>query len=106
LRCSGVDIKERERMADLCWHTMKKDIICAEGMMSCRDLCLQHSEMLEVTMKLLIRDSPVWRQTLRMCCDMAKVCVDECGKHDSDHCRDCTKACQQFMEATRTYASM
>lgn len=58
----------------------------------CADLCFQ-------AVRLLIRDSEIGKQFLLLCEEICRLCADECGKHDMDHCQQCAAACLACAEA-------
>jgi len=102
-----MDIKQREKLADLCYNCMKKDIICAEGGMDCAKPCMDHASMLGLTIVLIMRGSPKWKEMMRMCQEGAKECATVCAKHtDSAFCKECATMCQKLCDETKGLASM
>ena len=58
----------------------------------CADICGQAALLLQ-------RNSPIAYQYLVICEEICRLCADECGKHDNDHCRQCAEACLACAEA-------
>lgn len=58
----------------------------------CADLCFQAARLLE-------RNSEVGHAFLSVCEQICRLCAEECGKHDHEHCRACAEACRACAEA-------
>jgi hypothetical protein len=58
----------------------------------CADICAQAARLLQ-------RDSVIAHQYLVLCEEICRLCADECGKHDHEHCRQCAEACQICADA-------
>jgi hypothetical protein len=58
----------------------------------CADICAQAARLLQ-------RDSVIAHQYLVLCEEICRLCADECGKHDHEHCRQCAEACRVCAEA-------
>ncbi|WP_040586417.1 four-helix bundle copper-binding protein [Spirosoma luteum] len=58
----------------------------------CADICFQGARLLE-------RNAEISHQFLIICEEICRMCADECGKHDHDHCRECADACRTCAEA-------
>ncbi|APG61089.1 four-helix bundle copper-binding protein [Christiangramia salexigens] len=37
------------------------------------------------------------------CKKVCQECADECGKHDTQHCKDCAAACKECVKACEAY---
>ncbi len=37
------------------------------------------------------------------CKKVCQACADECGKHDTQHCKDCAKACKECVAACESF---
>jgi hypothetical protein len=72
------DVKDMARCIELDWD--------------CADICFQAA-------RLLKRKSEIGHQYLVLCEEICRMCSDECGKHDNDHCRQCAEACIVCAEA-------
>lgn len=58
----------------------------------CADICTQAARLLQ-------RDSVIAHQYLLICEEICRLCADECGKHQHDHCQQCAEACRICAEA-------
>jgi len=57
----------------------------------CADICSQAATLLQ-------RQSPIAKQYLLLCEEICRMCGDECGKHQHDHCQRCAAACRECAE--------
>src|SRR5476651_453287 len=62
----------------------------------CADICSQAARLLQ-------RDSVIAHQYLVLCEEICRLCAEECGKHNMDHCRQCAEACRQCAEACHAH---
>jgi hypothetical protein len=62
----------------------------------CADICTQAA-------RLIGRNSVIAMQYLILCEEICRMCADECGKHDHDHCRRCAEACRICADACHTH---
>lgn len=67
-------------------------INCIKLDRDCADICFQAA-------KLLQRDSVIGQQFLPICEEICRLCGEECGKHQHDHCQVCATACRSCAEA-------
>jgi hypothetical protein len=72
------DVKDMTRCISLDWD--------------CAGVCIQAAQLLQ-------RNSEIAHQYLLLCEEICRMCADECGKHDHDHCRQCAEACRVCAEA-------
>ena len=71
---------------------MKKMSRCISLDRDCADAC-------SMAAKLVRRNSPIAMQQLLLCEEICRMCAEECGKYDHDHCQQCAKACLACAEA-------
>lgn len=69
---------------------------CIELDRECADIC-------RLTASILTRDSENKESYLKLCAEICDACGDECGKHDNDHCRKCSKMCKECAEACEKF---
>ncbi|QQL48954.1 four-helix bundle copper-binding protein [Mucilaginibacter ginkgonis] len=62
----------------------------------CADICAQAARLLQ-------RDSVIGHQYLVLCEEICRLCADECGKHEHQHCKDCAAACTTCAEACHAH---
>ena len=62
----------------------------------CADICIQSARLLQ-------RNSDIAHQFLVLCEDICRMCGDECGKHQHDHCQQCAEACRICAEACHAH---
>ncbi|QJD96590.1 four-helix bundle copper-binding protein [Mucilaginibacter robiniae] len=62
----------------------------------CADMCLQAARLLQ-------RESDIALQYLLLCEEICRMCGDECGKHEHDHCQQCAEACRTCAEACHAH---
>lgn len=67
-------------------------IDCIKLDRDCADICTQAARLLQ-------RDSVIAHQYLLLCEEICRLCAEECGKHDHEHCRQCAVACEECAEA-------
>ena len=69
---------------------------CIELDRDCADICFQASRLLQ-------RDAEIAHHYLTMCEEICRLCAEECGKHDMDHCKKCSEACSQCADACHAH---
>ena len=62
----------------------------------CADICDQGARLLQ-------RNSVIGHQYLVICEEICRMCADECGKYDYDHCKRCAEACLICAEACHAH---
>lgn len=108
------DTFDREALADAldavltCVATCS---LCADacidegGMIDCVRVCTDCVTVCAATATILARPTPhgeAWRAQVEACIVHCEACVEECGDHEDDHCRNCAAACQRAVEALDT----
>lgn len=58
----------------------------------CSDICYQAARLLE-------RNAEISHQYLVICEEICRMCAEECGKHQDEHCQACAQACQKCADA-------
>ena len=69
---------------------------CIELSRDCADICI-------LSARLLLRDSESAHQMLAECEAACRLCADECGKHEHEHCKRCAEACKNTAEACHAH---
>lgn len=64
---------------------------CVELDRDCADTCFQ-------TARLLMRDSEIAGQFLKVTEEICRLCAEECNKHDQEHCKICAELCERCAE--------
>lgn len=75
---------------------VKNMVGCISLDRDCADICAQAARLLQ-------RNSPIAHQYLVLCEEICRMCSDECGKHEHDHCRKCAEACRICAEACHAH---
>ena len=65
---------------------------CIELDRDCAEICFLGA-------KLLLRDSEVAHQYLKVCEEACRLCAEECSLHDHDQCRQCAESCRRCQQA-------
>ncbi|MFN6945610.1 MAG: four-helix bundle copper-binding protein [Cytophagaceae bacterium] len=71
---------------------VKKMSRCIQLDRDCADICLQAA-------RLLKRNSEISLPFLLICEKICRMCAEECGKHENEHCKKCAEACLKCAEA-------
>lgn len=68
-------------------------------MSACIRLCMDCSDICTATYRVATRRTAgnvaVIQAQLRACITACEQCIDECAKHDNDHCRRCAQMCRE-----------
>lgn len=72
-------------------------------MAGCIRLDRDCADMCTLAARLLQRDSVIAHQFLLLCEEICRLCADECGKHQHDHCRQCAAACRECADACHAH---
>jgi hypothetical protein len=67
-------------------HDVNAMAACIKSDRDCADICLQAARLLQ-------RESAIAHQYLVICEEVCRICGEECGKHEHEHCRQCADAC-------------
>jgi hypothetical protein len=81
--CATLCLKEENVSMMSCCISLDRD---------CADICTQAA-------RLLKRDSEIGHQYLLLCEEICRMCGDECGKHEHEHCKECAQACKICADA-------
>ena len=71
---------------------------CIELDRDCADVCFLGS-------RLLLRDSEIAHQYLKICEEACRMCAEECSMHKHEHCQECARACRRCQEACHQHHS-
>ncbi|MCJ8208296.1 four-helix bundle copper-binding protein [Mucilaginibacter sp. RS28] len=87
-----------ENCATACLHEeMVKEMAgCIMLDRDCGDICSQAARLLQ-------RNSAIAHQYLVICEEICRMCAEECGKHDAEHCQLCAEACTRCAEACHAH---
>ena len=69
---------------------------CIELDRDCADMCFQGARYLE-------RDAEIAHKFLLVCEEMCRICAEECGKHEDEHCKACAQSCLKCAEACHAH---
>ena len=87
-----------ENCATACLH--EEDVAamvrCIALDRDCADICIEAA-------RLLKRNSEIGHQYLVLCEEICRMCADECGIHQHEHCQQCTVACKACAEACHAH---
>lgn len=83
-----------EHCATACLHEDDVQMMtrCISLDWDCADICAQATRLLQ-------RDSEIGHQYLLLCEEICRLCAEECGKHQHDHCQQCAEACRICADA-------
>ncbi|PTX41720.1 uncharacterized protein DUF326 [Christiangramia gaetbulicola] len=73
---------------------MMKDCIRLDRV--CAEVCSTLNQVLATDYKDV-------KGLVEYCKKVCQACVDECGKHDTQHCKDCAKACKECVTACESF---
>lgn len=65
---------------------------CIPMDIDCADICM-------LAARLLQRGSMISHEFLVICEKACRLCAEECGKHDHEHCKKCAQACKECADA-------
>ena len=71
---------------------------CIQLDMECAAICYAAAQLMSV-------GSEKAKEICSICADIFEACGNECGKHQSEHCQECSKACKQCAEECRKMAA-
>lgn len=90
---------------------------CVEACEHCATACLQEddvkmmapcirldrdcADICALTARFVARGSEHAAHLMRECAEICRLCGEECGKHEKDHCQACAEACRRCEEACR-----
>lgn len=99
---------------------LQKLAACAAACEMCADACLDEenikmmvpcirldrdcSRICHTTASLIASSSKNAGPLLKVCEEICRLCSEECGKHEHDHCQKCAQACRECAEACSKYA--
>ena len=89
-----------ERCMSACLEEQDVTIMayCIELDRDCAEICFLGS-------RLLLRDSEMAHQYLKICEEACRICAEECSLHKHDHCQECARACWRCQEACHQHHS-
>jgi hypothetical protein len=70
-------------------------------MVKCIQLCMECAAICYASAQLMSLGSKKAREVCALCADICKACGDECGRHQTGHCKECAKVCKQCSEECR-----
>lgn len=87
-----------ENCATACLHEddVKDMARCIALDRDCADICAQAARLLQ-------RNSAIGHQYLVICEEICRMCGEECGKHEHDHCKQCAEACMTCADACHVH---
>lgn len=78
--------------ADACSAEEMDMAACIRKCMDCADVC---TATYRIASRRTAGNVAVIEAQLRACITACEQCIEECGKHDNDHCRRCAKMCRE-----------
>ena len=94
---------------------------CAIACERCMSACLEEKDVTEMAhcielnrdcaevcflgAKLLLRDSEIAHQYLKICEEACRVCAGECSLHQEEHCMECARVCRRCQETCHQHSS-
>lgn len=72
-------------------------------MVGCIRLDRDCAKICQLTASFIASRSPHADHIIRECEEICRLCAEECGRHEFDHCQQCAKACRECAEACRQY---
>ena len=74
-------------------------------MAHCIELDRDCAEVCFLGAKLLIRDSEIAHQYLKICEEACRLCAEECSLHQEEHCQECARTCRRCQEECHEHLS-
>jgi hypothetical protein len=71
---------------------------CIELDRDCAEICF-------LSAKLLMRDSEIAHQYLKICEEACRLCAEECSMHEHEHCKRCAEQCRRCQQACHEHHS-
>lgn len=62
-------------------------------LLHCIELSTQCAIVCNALLQLVIHGSEYCRKQAAVCAELCASCAKECGRHDTDYCRECMLAC-------------
>ena len=78
--------------ADACSAEDADMAACIRSCSDCSDIC---TATYRVATRRTAGNVAVIEQQLRACITACEQCIEECKKHDNDHCRRCAQMCRE-----------
>ncbi|OJW17163.1 four-helix bundle copper-binding protein [Mucilaginibacter sp. 44-25] len=75
---------------------VKPMVRCISLDRDCADICAQAARMLQ-------RQSEIAHQYLVLCEEICRMCAEECGMHEHEHCQQCARACRECADACHAH---
>ncbi|PRY15400.1 hypothetical protein CLV24_10221 [Pontibacter ummariensis] len=87
-----------ETCATLCLQEddVKKMARCIMVLRDCSDICM-------LTAKFVGRSSEHAKHVMKECIEICRICAEETGKFETDHCQHCSAICKECVEACETW---
>ncbi len=95
------------KCAALCNHcasacTQEEDV---KMMASCIQLDMECAAACYAAAQLMSLGSSKAQDICRLCAALCEACSNECGKHETAHCRECAEACKECAEECHKMAA-
>ena len=75
-----------------------------EEMARCVRLCRDVADLTTLHARLMARNSGFHADLAATCADVAEACLEECQKHDHDHCQACADVLPACIDSCREMA--
>lgn len=72
-----------------------------DGMGECVRLCRDVVDVASLHARFVARGSPNASALAELCADVCEACVEECERHDTEHCRACVEVLAECAVACR-----
>ncbi len=80
--CASMDLQEDD--PEMMSH-------CAQLNMDCAAVCIAAAQLMSIGSKSS-------KKICQLCAEICKQCMNECVKHDNEHCIECAQTCQTCIE--------
>ena len=101
----GLAVKHAMYCAAICNSCADACVAEEEDMRRCIRLCLDCSDVCEMTYRVASRRTDHNRQVIRTvlatCIHACEICEEECARHDNAHCRRCAEMCRETADDCR-----
>ena len=73
----------------------------------CADAVMEMLPIVEATMKLVARNTPMAKEQAKLCIKTCQSCQKECDKHKDHHteCKQCGEACKSCIQLLKKYVA-
>lgn len=99
-------IKELVNCALACDSCSSRYLTTAAHLTRCIELARDCADMCFLGSRLMMRNSELGDEMLRVCEEACRVCAEECLKYDFEYCRICAEACESCANSCQEYHNL